>query len=290
MMGAAESAVVSGSVRSAREHGLPHELLDAAEIHRRYPVFHPPPDAVALFEEKAGFLRPEEGVRAHLDRAASLGALLHFGESVKEWSADENGVRVITDRGSYEAGRLVIAPGAWAPRMLAGLGLPLEVERQVLYWFEPKAGVGAFRNIPIYIWEAPAGMPYGFPAIDGLGGGTKVAFFRAPVSCRCTPETVDREVREDEIAAMRDSIAELIPSLAGSRCVAAATCFYTNTPDQNFIIANHPDHPNVAIACGFSGHGYKFCSVVGEILADLSIDGVTRHPIELFSPRRATLK
>lgn len=289
MMGRPESMVVSGSVRSAREYNLPHEMWDAGDIQRRYPVFHPPPDTVALFEKQAGFVRPEEGVRAHLALAARFGATLHFEEQVLKWSAADSGVCVQTARGKYEAGRLVIAPGAWAGRMLTDLQLPLEVERQVLYWFAPKGGTAPFERLPIYIWDSPGGMSYGFPSIDGPEGGAKVAFFRAPRARPCLPETVDRTVDENEIAEMRDFVSQLIPAFSGAPCLDAATCFYTNTPDQHFIITSHPQYARVAIACGFSGHGYKFCSVVGEILADLSDSGKTRHPIELFSPQRFSL-
>ena len=155
MIGRREDELVSGSMRSAEEHGLPYELLDADEIKERFPPFSPNPETVALYEEKAGFVRPEETVRAHLDRAGSLGADLRFEEPVFSWEASEDGVRVETQGGSYKAERLVITPGAWAPQLLADLGLPLQVTRQVMYWFEPKNGREPFLpdRFPIYIWE-----------------------------------------------------------------------------------------------------------------------------------------
>src|SRR3712207_1531217 len=146
MIGRRESELVSGSVRSAEEHGLSYELLDAEGIRERFPPFSPDPGTVALYEEKAGFVRPEETVRAHLDRAGSLGADLRFEEPILSWEALGDGVRVETQRGSYEAERLVITPGAWAPQLLADLGLPLEVTRQVMYWFEPASGLDLDRK------------------------------------------------------------------------------------------------------------------------------------------------
>ncbi len=286
MMGRREGELVAGSVRSAEEHGLPYELLDADEIRGRFPPFSPDPETVALYEEKAGFVRPEETVRAHLDRAGSLGADLRFEEPVVSWEASEDGVRVETQGGSYEAERLVITPGAWAPQLLADLGLPLEVERQVMYWFEPAGGIEPFLpdRFPIYIWEPDDGnMFYGFPAQDE-DRGVKTAFFRLG-GVPTTPETIDREVYEEEVDLIRAYLAEHVPDLAG-RCLEARACMYTNTPDQNFVISLHPELEQVAIACGFSGHGYKFCSVVGEILADLATEGSTPHPIDLFSPDR----
>lgn len=126
---------------------------------------------------------------------------------------------------------------------------------------------------------------YGFPAIDGArGGGVKVAFFRKGVVC--TPDTIDRTVYDREIREMRERTAELLPVLDGP-CLHSATCMYSNTPDQHFVIARHPGSENVTVACGFSGHGFKFVPVVGgEILADLAITGSTAHPISLFDPRR----
>ncbi|HSL00117.1 MAG TPA: N-methyl-L-tryptophan oxidase [Rubrobacteraceae bacterium] len=288
MIGRREGALVSGSVASADEHDLPYEMLEGEEIRRRFPAFSPTSEIVALFETRAGFVRPEETVRAHLDGAA--GADLRFEEPVLSWEADGSGegVRVETPEGIYEAGRIVISPGAWAPRLLADLGLPLEVTRQVMYWFEPTGSLGLFspERFPIYIWEPDDGaMFYGFPVQDD-DRGVKAAFFRAD-GVPTDPETIDRVVTEEEAAFLRGYLAEHIPELAG-RCLDARACMYTNTPDEHFVISAHPDHAQVVVACGFSGHGYKFCSVVGEILADLATDGSTRHPIDLFSPARLT--
>ena len=286
MIGRREDELVSGSMRSAEEHGLPYELLDADEIKERFPPFSPNPETVALYEEKAGFVRPEETVRAHLDRAGSLGADLRFEEPVFSWEASEDGVRVETQGGSYKAERLVITPGAWAPQLLADLGLPLQVTRQVMYWFEPKNGREPFLpdRFPIYIWEPEDGNKfYGFPARDS-DRGVKAAFFRAG-GTPTTPETIDREVYQEEVDFISGYLAEYVPDLAG-RCLDARACMYTNTPDEHFVISSHPELDQVTIACGFSGHGYKFCSVVGEILADLATEGSTPHPIDLFSPAR----
>ena len=286
MIGREDGELVSGSVKSADEHDLPYEMLDAAEIRRRFPAYAPGPETVALYEENAGFVRPEETVKAHLDRADSLGADLRFEEPVLSWEASESGVRVKTPVDSYEAERLVISPGAWAPQLLGNLDLPLEVTRQVMFWYEPTGGLEPFlpERFPIFIWEPDDGnMFYGFPAQDD-DRGVKAAFFRAG-GVSTSPETIDHEVREEEIGFLRGYLADHIPELAG-RCLDARACMYTNTPDEHFVISVYPENPRVVIACGFSGHGYKFCSVVGEILADLSIEGSTPHPIDLFSPAR----
>ena len=287
MIGPPGTKFFEGSKGSAERYDLPHEVLDAAELKRRYPVFEPTPDTVALFEEKAGFLRPEASVKAHLDRAASLGADLRFGEELLSWEPTDSGVRVETASGSYEAERLVVSAGAWAPKLLADLGLPLEVTRQLLFWFDPKGGIEPFLpdRFPIFIWEPEDGNTfYAIPAYDGPAGGVKVAFFRADGK-PADPETIDREVHAEEVEFIRSYIARYVPALDGD-LLYAKTCMYTNTPDEHFVISTHPHYPQVAIAAGFSGHGYKFCSVVGEILADLVTQGETTHPIDLFSPTR----
>ena len=218
-------------------------------------------------------MRPEETVKAHLDLAGTSGADLRFEEPVLSWEAPDGGARVETTESVYEAERLVISPGAWAPRLLASLGIPLEVTRQVMFWFEPTNGLEPFlpARFPIFIWEPDDGnMFYGFPAQDE-DRGVKAAFFRAGGTLT-DPETIDREVREEEADFLRGYLAEHVPELAG-RCLDARACMYTNTPDEHFVISLHPEHPQVAVACGFSGHGYKFCSVVGEIQADLATQG-----------------
>ena len=288
-VGRPDSLTVAGSLRAARQWDLPHEVLSSAEVPRRFPTFSLAEDEVALYEAKAGFVRPEETVRAHLDLARRAGADLHFSEPVTSWESTRTGVRVTTAAGRYEADRLVIAPGAWAPQLLADLGVPITVERQVMYWFEPLGGVGPYTadRHPIYIHEDAAGTQiYGFPAIDGPDRGAKVAFFRRGQAC--TPDTIDRTVHDDEIEAMRRQADRLLPGLP-TLFLDAATCMYSNTADQHFVVAQHPEHDNVTVACGFSGHGFKFVPVVGEVLADLATTGTTAHPIGLFEPRRPAL-
>jgi sarcosine oxidase len=283
-LGPPDCETVAGSLRAAREWSLPHEVLDAGEIVARFPNFTPAPTDLAVYEAKAGFARPELTVQAHLDLAVKAGADLRFGEQVLDWSETADGVRVTTGTATYTAGQVVICPGAWAPELLAEFGIPITVERQVLYWLDPTVGPAPFVDHPIFIDENASGQQiYGFPAIDGPDGGVKVAFFGKGVEC--TPETIDRVVHPQEIAEMRGRVGELLPALDGP-CLHSATCMYSNTPDQNFVIARHPDRANVTVACGFSGHGFKFVPIVGEILADLAMTGTTAHPIALFDPQK----
>jgi sarcosine oxidase len=289
MIGPPDSRTFTGSIATADEYGLPYEVFDAAELKHRYPVFEPTENTVALFEAKAGFVRPEAAVKAHLDRATAMGADLKFGEEILTWEPTASGVLVETASGTYEAGRLIVTAGAWAPKLLADLGLPLEVTRQILFWFDPVGGVEPFlsNRFPVFIWEPEDGNSfYSIPAHDGPEGGVKVAFFRADGK-PADPDTIDREVHDEEIDFIRSYLAKYVPALDG-QLLYARTCMYTNTPDEHFVISAHPEHPQVAIAAGFSGHGFKFCGVVGEILADLVTEGETNHPIDLFSPTRLT--
>ena len=285
MLGREDSQTFAGTLKSAQQWGLAHEVLDASEIRRRFPVLHPTADLMGFYETKAGFVHPEDSVWAHLQQAARHSADLRFCEPALAWTADARGVRVTTEKGAYEAESLVLAPGAWAPELFGDLGLPFAVTRQTLFWFDPVGGPGPFQvgAFPIYIWEMDEGAQiYGFPAQPGVPG-VKVAFFYQGMPC--DPNDVNRVVSEEEVTRMRAALLPRIPSLSGA-LRGTATCLYTEVPDHHFVLALHPRHPNVVLASPCSGHGYKFCSVVGEILADLASDGRTRHPIALFDPAR----
>jgi sarcosine oxidase len=287
VIGHPDAEPVAGTLRSAREWGLPHEVLDAAEVRRRFPTLTPSEAEVAVHEDAAGVVRPELAVRAHLDLAAAGGADLRFQEPVVTWEAlPSGGVAVTTPRARYHADRLVVAPGAWAPGLLPGL-VPLRVERRVMYWFAPRSGVQDFApdRHPVYIWggEVEGDEMYGFPALDGPDGGVKVAFHSR--GGPADPDSLDRTVHATEVDAMRRHLGTRIPALAGE-LVRGAVCMYVNTADEHFVVCRHPDHEDVVVACGFSGHGFKFVPVIGEILADLALEGATRHPIGLFDPAR----
>jgi sarcosine oxidase len=273
MIGAPDSDVVSGSLRSARAHDLDHEMLDAAELHRRFPPFTPRQDIVAFYEKEAGSLFPEASNQAHLEVAQRHGAELRFDEQVHDWQVQPSGaIDVHTARTRYECGRLILAPGPWASSLFKISWLPLAVEPQVLFWFSPMGGAAPFAPdcFPIYIWDVGNGVQfYGFPADDRQR--VKVAFFRSP--------------HNDE-QSMRAALAPHLPALAAGTLVDSVPCKYTLTPDRHFVIDHHPDYPEVVVASPCSGHGYKFASVIGEILADLATSGATRHPIKLFALSR----
>jgi sarcosine oxidase len=214
--------------------------------------------------------------------ATKHGATLAFDEAVQRWVVDGSGVRVQTARRSYRAARLVITTGPWASELLADLRLPLRVQRVVNAHFEPtRPEMFAPDRCPIYIWQVPEGEYYGFPNLPEQGikvGGHDIGE-------TCTPYTIRREIDDQEIGLLRAMLDRYMPGASGP-LKWALTCMYTMTPDSHFILDRHPAYPQVVYGCGFSGHGFKFSSVIGEILADLALDGHTRHPIEFLSAAR----
>jgi len=282
MIGREVGVLVRGARTSAETHGLPFERLDAGEIRKRFPVLAPHDDMVAIWEPRAGVLFPEACVQAHLDMAARSGAELHVDEPVVSWRADGEGFVVMTPRGAYRAERLVLAANAWLERLLPDLSLGIRVARQPLFWFEPRANVDAFApdRLPIYLWEPePDRFFYGFPAFHGL---VKVATHGE--GQEVDPDTVDRQVTEDEVDALRRRLEAFMPGAAG-RFARAVVCMYANTPDQHFILDRHPVHERVLVISACSGHGFKFSSAIGEIAADLMLDGRSRLDLDLFRLR-----
>ena len=282
MIGRPEGVLVSGALRSAQTHGLAHEVLEGAEVARRFPALRPEPGMVAVHEPRAGILFPEACIGAHLSLAAKNGAEIRTGETVTSWKADAQGVSVITSAGTYRAERLVIAAGAWTRELLADLDPPLSVERQALFWFDPEGDRERFSagRCPVHLWEFDEGLfAYGFP---DLGEGVK--FARHHRGMTGSPDTLPREVTASETGDIRRLLARFLPGAAGA-LRSSAVCFYTNTPDEHFWIDRHPAHANVIVASPCSGHGFKFAAVVGEILAALARGGDPGFDLGLFRTR-----
>ncbi len=280
-IGPPDGPLIRGALESARLHQVAQEVLNAAEIRKRFPVFTPATGEAGVLEPRAGVLFPEESVLAHLRQAARAGADLHHGEAVTEWIAAPRGVEVMTSQTRYEAGALIITAGPWAPQVLADLDLPLTVERQVVGWFRPSAPAAAFdpERCPVFVWHYGGRFFYGFPLLGFEG--VKIAEHKT--GRPTTADEIRRDILPEEITELRrDFMARCLPAANGP-LVASSTCMYTMTPDTHFAIGLHPLHDNVAVAAGFSGHGFKFAPVVGEILADLALDGRTDHDISLFA-------
>jgi sarcosine oxidase len=281
-IGRLDSPFIVGARESAQRHGLAHELLDAQEARKRFPVLALPDDFVALVEGRAGILFAEECWRAFCEDAVRHGAELRFGVRVHGFAPDGEGMTVETESGRLRADRVVVTAGPWSTTLLADLGLPLEVRRVLVVHVQPDDPT-RFRPevLPILIMDVPEGEYYGFPFLPDQG----VKFGRHDDGEVCTPESVRRTVTDDEVCWMTGVLERYLPG-AAREVLMTVTCLYTMTPDSHFVIDRHPEWPQVVFAAGFSGHGFKFASVMGEALADLALEGASRLPIGFLSFRR----
>jgi len=273
------SGVISGVRRSCAEHSIPNTELSAVELRERYPGYRLPEDHVAIHQADGGYLLSEEGIVAHVEAAHREGATVRARETVESWTASESGVRVETDRGEYTAERLVVTAGAWAASQLPGLADLLVPERQVLGWFQPSSPERfAPESFPVFVHEADEGHFYGFPVVSVPGFKLGRYHHRGETG---TPEELRREPDREDERLLREYTERYFPDAAGPT-MRLSTCTFTNTPDEHFVVDTHPDHENVVVGAGFSGHGYKFASVLGEVLSDLVVDGESDRPIEPF--------
>lgn len=284
--GRPDGRVVSGSLLACRSHGLAHVVMDAAETARRFPGYRLPEGHVAVFQPDAGFLMSERAIVAHAELAMAAGADLRAREPLLSWEpTGGGGVRVTTPRGCYEAGRLILSTGAWIADhvpVLAGLAVP---ERQVLGWFRPKVpahfALGAF---PVSIVETDAGTCYQFP-VFGVPG-FKIGLYNH-LREQGHADRLSREPTEPDEQALRAVLRHVFPDADGP-VLALRTCLFTNTPDEHFVIDTLPTLPQVLVASPCSGHGFKFASVIGEILADMATDRRPPHDLGLFRLDRLT--
>lgn len=274
--GPAGSNVFEGSRRSCEIHGLPHEIFTSAQLAKRFPGYRLAPDTMALLQPEGGFLVPEACVSAQVMQAQGLGAEVHAREKVLRWEPRKDGVEVVTETGRYSARRLVLSTGAWISEFVPQLREKAVPERQVLGWFQP-ARPEWFRPevFPVFNLQVEEGHYYGFPAF-GIPG-FKIGLYHHRKE-RVNPDQIDRECHAEDEGVLRACGEKYFPD--GCRSVLSMhTCMFTNTPDEHFVIDLLPGYPQVVVASPCSGHGFKFSSVVGEILADLAITGGTRHAI-----------
>lgn len=282
--GPVSGMVFNGSRKSCEVHHLRHQVLTSKELTRRFPGYRLPADTMANYQPDGGFLTPERCIVGHVNGAVSAGAEVHGRERVLSWEPVGEGVEVRTERGTYSAGRLVVCSGAWTAGLVQQLGPFLVPERQVLAWFQPlRLDLFTPATFPVFnVAVSESERYYGFPAF-GVPG-FKVGRFHH-LSEAVDPDTMDREPNAEDEKILRDFTDRHFPQASGPT-TALKTCIFTNTPDEHFILDVHPDLPQVSIAAGFSGHGFKFCSVVGEIMADLATEGTTGHEVGLFKAER----
>lgn len=283
-IGAPDSKIVSGTRASCEMHGLPHDMLDKDAMKRRFPAFELEDGEVGLLDPQGGYIRPETAIMGYLKLAAEDGAVLHFGERIIAIEPDDAGVTVISTTGRYRARKVIVATGAWIAELVPQLKSHAQPIRQVVAWYQPKDGfVAEPQRMPCFLRdEGENGSYFGFPAIgvDGVKIG-RHAHFREPID----PKEPNPPVNDADLALL-DGFARKRLADAASFRVRATTCRYTMLPSEDFLIDAMPGQPNVVVSSACSGHGFKFTSVIGEILADLALHGESALPTALFSFER----
>jgi sarcosine oxidase len=283
-VGNESSDIIRGARRAAEEHDLPVESLSQREVKARYPTVELWKDEVALLENDGGVLDPERAVRAHLKLAEASGAETRFGVSMESWHANDKGFELrLSDGTQIFARKLVLALGAWFQETLESLGVRIRVQRNVQAWFSPGTHTYDAPGFPGFLVARP-GLPaplYGFP---DFGDGIKAAFHG--FGDVTDASHLDREIDPGrDLEPIARALEQWMPG-AAKTLRDATPCMYTLTPDEHFVIDRHPDHPDLILCGGFSGHGFKFAPVVGEIAADLALDGGSRHEIGFLSLTR----
>jgi len=278
------SEIISGTKRAAAQHDLQVKAWSRGQVRERYPSLRLLENEVALFEPDGGVLDPEGAVRAHLKTAQASGAELRFETAMRSWEATGDGIQLrLMDGSELSAKLLILSLGPWFKETLEALGVALRVQRNVQAWFSPSTNLYGADRFPAFLLDrvglsAPL---YGFP---DFGDGLKVAFHG--LGQITTAEAIDRDV---DVARDVTPIAQVLEAWmpgAASTFREAKPCMYSLTPDTNFVIDRHPGHSNVILCGGFSGHGFKFAPVIGEIAAELALDGGSRHQIDFLSLKR----
>jgi sarcosine oxidase len=276
------SPIFTGSKGACEKFDIAHEILDAAETTRRFPAVRPSKDMVTVFQPGSGFVLPELAITAHVNSSLGNGAEIHGHERVLDWEPRAGKHLIRTDRGTYEANQIVFSAGAWMGKLMAKERVPVVPERCVLGWFAPKANLEQFQadRLPIWIIDSPeADHFYGFP-IHGVPG-FKLGRLRVVPSPAVDPDAIRREPDHADEADMRNFIREIFPDADGP-VLSMETCFFENSPDRTPIIDRLPGVDGAWIVGGFSGHGFKFSSAVGEVVADLVTTGSSRFDLSPF--------
>jgi sarcosine oxidase len=278
----------------ARRFGIEHEILSNEELRERFPMFAVDMETEGYYEPGSGYVLPEAGVRAQLDLARRHGAELRYSERVLSWSASGDGMTVRTDSGTVIASRLVLCAGPWISQLFPQARDIFAVHRQLQYWFPIREHYERLRDMPVFVWDfggEPGGFVhlrgfYGFPALDGPGGGLKLA-----TECydeTSNPEGAQHPATPAETAQMyRDYVEARLPSL-GPEPVRTVSCFYTCTRGSRFVIDHHPEHESVLIVSACSGHGFKHSPAIGEAVAQWLSDGAASGDIDIGQFRLPT--
>lgn len=283
-IGAPDGSLVRDTLASARRHRLRFETFGEEEIPARFPGIQPPAGTIGVLERQGGILLAEPCLEATLRDAVRHGAAFRFGERATGWRPEGAGVRVRTRSGPVQAGRIVLAAGAWMSELFdPGPAFPMSVTREVVHWFRPVRNASRYLAdaLPVALVEyEPDRLAYTVPDI---GEGLKVGLHHA--GRPADPDAVDRTVAREEVRRMRSILARWLPGAAG-RLIRSETCLYTSTPDRHFIVGPLARDPRVVVAGACSGHGFKFGPALGEVIADLALEGRSDVDLSLFAPGR----
>jgi sarcosine oxidase len=283
-----DDPIVRDTLAAAKTYDIPVETLSPKQIMDRFPAFTPSDNVIGVFEPSAGYVNPDATLLLYQTLAKEKGADLNFNEAVDDIKLKENFIEVKTGKETYRAGKLVVTAGAWLKRMLVYIGrpLPLEIRRMVLHWFEPSGSAGNYMpgNFVPNLWRLADGhILYGFPWTEEEEG-IKYAFHdRFEIVGNLTE--INREVRKSEIRGIRKALKGCAPTIP-HRHIISKVCFYTMTPDEHFVIGPIKGEERVIVAGGFSGHGFKFVPVIGEILRDFACEKKPGFDMQAFSPER----
>jgi len=280
--------LIKGTQESAIKYGIEVNQLTQKEQLKQFPQFKIPEDYTNLMEVDAGFVTPERAILAFTEQALKCGAIIHVKEKTLEWWKKDGVIKVKTNKQTYKCKKLVLTTGAWTSKFAAVNNL--EVTRQVMAWAQPKNwDMFDLNNFPCWTFADPSvkGIYYGFPILpaSSFGGPVGLKFAHHTKGILSDPEIVSRNISKEEGSILVEAIRKFIPE-GIDNIHSMKTCLYTYSPDEHFILDFYNENKDVVIAAGFSGHGFKFASVIGEILSDLAIDGKTKYPIDFLSAKR----
>lgn len=284
-VGETSSSFLTETIQSAKLHHLQLEELTADEIRYRWPGIRIPDHFIGCLEPNSGVLMSEQCLRAYKDLIDVYHGEILCETKIHQIHVENESVTVHTDNGNYGADKIIVTAGAWTGKLLLDLNLPLQPVRKTFGWFEADETLYSQHVFPAFYFDTSSIQYYGFPSINGAG----LKLGKHDGGQETDPDHLNRVFDDDDEHELRRFLDSFLPQASGKR-IEGHVCLYTNTPDEHFILDQHPEHAHVLIAAGFSGHGFKFSSVVGEILSEFIQEGKTRHDISMFQLSRESLQ
>lgn len=285
-LGSKDSSFLKETIAAARKYELPLEVLNSDEVNENWPGFSVPEHFIGCYEAESGFIYSENAIRAYKEMALKNGAELVTNTPVQHIEIDDKiGVKIITENKVFRAKKVIITVGAWASKLLPDLKLPIQPTRKAFGWFGAPGNLYDQSSFPSFYIEDQDDMCYGFPSIDGAG--LKIGRSDGGQKIDPNQHTQNFGQYDSDEGELRSFLASYMPEANGT-LIQGKTCLYTLSTDNDFIIDHHPENDRLIFACGFSGHGFKFASVMGEVLTQLATEGRSKYDISPFSLKRFT--